>query len=120
VVAEFNTGWIGHWMERLDQAVRRTPEAAVRGLNLLPSEYWKRQFYATFEDDRAGILTREMVGVGNLMWANDYPHLDSTWPCSDQILDEILYDVPSEQRRAITHDNAAALYGLHDTHDARS
>ena len=112
VVAEFNTGWIGHWLDRLDQAMRRTPEVAAQGLDLLPSEYWKRQFLATFEDDRAGVLTREMVGVGSLMWANDYPHLDSTWPCSHQILDEILYDVPPDQRRAITHDNVAALYGI--------
>ena len=114
VVAEFNTGWIGHWLDRLDQALRRTPEGAVDYLDLLPSEYWRRQFYATFEDDRAGVLTREMVGVGNLMWANDYPHLDSTWPCSHQILDEILADVPAGERRAITHDNVASLYRLTD------
>jgi predicted TIM-barrel fold metal-dependent hydrolase len=112
VVAEFNTGWIGHWIDRLDQAVRRTPEAAADCLDLLPSEYWRRQFYATFEDDRAGVLTREMVGVKNLLWANDYPHLDSTWPCSHQILDEIMYDVAPEERRAMTHGNAAALYRI--------
>jgi len=112
VVAEFNSGWIGHWMDRLDQAIRRTPEAAADYLDLRPSEYWRRQFYATFEDDRTGVLTREMVGVGNLLWANDYPHLDSTFPCSYQILDEILYDVPAQERRAMTHDNAAALYRL--------
>jgi predicted TIM-barrel fold metal-dependent hydrolase len=112
VVAEFNTGWIGHWIDRLDQAVRRTPEAAADCLDLLPSEYWRRQFYATFEDDRAGVLTREMVGVPNLLWANDYPHLDSTWPCSHQILDEIMHDVPADERRAMTHDNVAALYRI--------
>jgi uncharacterized protein len=112
VVAEFNTGWIGHWLDRLDQAIRRTPEAAAQGLDLLPSEYWRRQFCATFEDDRAGVLTRELVGINNLLWANDYPHLDSTWPCSHQVLDEILCDVPAGQRRIMTHDNTAALYRL--------
>ena len=39
VVAEFNTGWIGHWLERLDQALLRTPEAAADYLDLRPSEY---------------------------------------------------------------------------------
>jgi len=110
VVAEFNTGWIAHWLDRLDQAVRRTPEAAADCLDLLPSEYWRRQFFATFEDDRAGVLT--LVGVHNLMWANDYPHLDSTWPCSHQVLEEVLGDVPAGQRRIMTHDNAADLYRL--------
>ena len=114
VVAEFNTGWIGHWLERLDQAMLRTPEAAADYLDLRPTEYWRRQFFATFEDDRAGVLTRELVGVDNLLWANDYPHLDSTWPCSHQILDEILGDVPAGERRAMTHDNVAKLYRLAD------
>jgi uncharacterized protein len=112
VVAEFNTGWISHWLDRLDQAVRRTPEAADPSLDLLPSEYWKRQFLATFEDDRTGVLTRELLGINSLLWANDYPHLDSTWPCSNQILDEILAGVPADERRMMTHDNAAALYGV--------
>ena len=48
--------WTDHyrWMEpKLDEA---------------PSTYFKRQFWATFEDDRAGILTRELIGVDRLMW----------------------------------------------------
>jgi predicted TIM-barrel fold metal-dependent hydrolase len=114
VVAEFSTGWIAHWLDRLDQAIRRTPEAAADCLDMPPSEYWKRQFLATFEDDRTGVLTRELLGVNSLMWANDYPHLDSTWPCSNQILDEILAGVPADQRRIMTHDNAAALYRIAD------
>jgi hypothetical protein len=32
-----------------------------------PSYYFHRQFFATFEDDRAGVLTRDLIGVENLM-----------------------------------------------------
>ena len=33
-----------------------------------PSDYFRRQFYATFEDDVAGVLTRHLIGVDNLIW----------------------------------------------------
>jgi len=112
VVTEFNTGWIATWLERLDQGYHRAPSAASPDLDARPSEYWQRQFYATFEDDRAGVLTRELAGVGNLMWGNDYPHRDSTWPVSQQILDEIFAGVPDADRERMTIDNAAQLYGL--------
>jgi len=112
VVAEFNAGWIANWLERLDQGYFRARSAAANYLNLRPSEYWARQFLATFEDDRAAVLVRELVGVANLMWGSDYPHLDSTFPCSRQVLDEIMRDVPGPERYAITRGNVARLYGL--------
>ncbi len=77
-----------------------------------PHEVWKRQFYATIEDDRPAILTRELIGVDNLMWGSDYPHVDSTWPCSLAVLDEIFAHVPDADRARITHENVTVLYGL--------
>ena len=47
-----------------------------------PSFYFHRQFFATFENDRAGVLTREMIGIENLMWGSDYPHTEGVWPYS--------------------------------------
>ena len=118
VVAEFNAGWIANWLERLDQGYLRDRWAAADYLDMRPSEYWVRQFLATFEDDRAGVLVREMVGIGNLMWGSDYPHLDSTFPCSRQVLDEIMRGVPAPERRALTRGNVARLYGLELAGDA--
>ena len=77
-----------------------------------PLEIWRRQFYATIEDDRAAILTRHILGVDNLMWGADYPHSDSTWPCSREVLSEVMEDVPHDEVRKITRDNVARLYGL--------
>lgn len=112
VCAEWNTGWLAHWLERLDHAFYRSRGAAMAGLDLLPSEYWRRQFYATFEDDRVGLLSREMIGVNTLMWANDYPHHDSIWPNSQRILDDLFEGVPDADRHAMTVGNVAQLYHL--------
>jgi predicted TIM-barrel fold metal-dependent hydrolase len=46
------------------------------------------------------------------MWANDYPHSDSTWPWSQRILGELTKDLTQQQRDWILHDNVAELYGL--------
>jgi predicted TIM-barrel fold metal-dependent hydrolase len=46
------------------------------------------------------------------MWANDFPHSDSTWPRSQAVLREHTAGLPPAIRDRILHDNAAALYGL--------
>ena len=113
VVAEFNAGWIAHWLDRVDQGLqreRRNMDEPFTGTP--PHEVWRRQFYATIEDDRPALATRDFIGVDNLMWGSDYPHTDSTWPCSNEVLDELFEGVPDEDRARITRDNVKALYGV--------
>jgi predicted TIM-barrel fold metal-dependent hydrolase len=46
------------------------------------------------------------------MWANDFPHSDSTWPWSQEILTKLVSELPQEKRDWILHDNVAELYSL--------
>lgn len=113
VVAEFNAGWIAHWLDRVEQGLqreRRNMAEPYTGAH--PHEVWQRQFYATIEDDRPALATRHMIGVDNLMWGSDYPHTDSTWPCSNDVLDELFEDVSTEDREKITRTNVETLYGI--------
>lgn len=113
VVAEFNAGWIAHWLDRVDQGLMREyrfKEQEYTGEH--PMEIWQRQFYATIEDDRAALLTRDVIGVDRLLWGSDYPHVDSTWPCSQDVLSEMFDGVSDDVRKKITHDNVRTLYGL--------
>ncbi len=113
VVSEFNAGWIAHWLDRVDQGLLREYRFKREEFTgERPHEVWSRQFYATIEDDRPALLTRELIGVDNLMWGSDYPHVDSTWPCSMAVLDEVFDGVSTEDRQKITHDNVKTLYGI--------
>jgi predicted TIM-barrel fold metal-dependent hydrolase len=115
VVAEFNAGWIAAWLDRVDQALQR--EARFRGDAFVaerPHDVWKRQFWATIEDDGPAIATRNLIGVDRLMWGSDYPHVDSTWPCSAAVIDELFDGVSAADRAAITRDNVIRLYRLAD------
>ena len=80
VPTEWENGWISHFLKRLDWALLREPDSADPDVTEAPSEYFHRHFVMTFEDDRHGIMTREDIGVKNLMWGSDYPHHDSIFP----------------------------------------
>jgi predicted TIM-barrel fold metal-dependent hydrolase len=79
---------------------------------MLPSAYLRRQVWATFQIDYAGLRLLDVVGDDRVMWASDYPHADSTWPDSQRSIAENFKDVPDASRRRILCDNARALYGL--------
>ena len=112
VITEFETGWIGHMLKRLDWAYVRGGGERVFGLPRLPSSYWRSNFYATFEDDPLGIRTRDFIGVNTLMWGSDYPHGDSVFPHSMQVLDEVLDECTWEERWEMTVKNVINLYNL--------
>jgi predicted TIM-barrel fold metal-dependent hydrolase len=81
-------------------------------LTMKPSEYFDRNFWVTFEDDKEGIATRHAIGVSNLLWGNDYPHHDSIWPNSRPILDDILDGLPEEEKEAMVWGNVVDLYEI--------
>jgi predicted TIM-barrel fold metal-dependent hydrolase len=112
ICAEWETGWLAHVLKRFDHATYRSRQSASADLKLQPSDYFRRQFYATFEDDNIGVETRHDIGVERLMWGNDYPHHDSVWPHSQQILAEVMAGVPDDERDAMVWRNVQQLYSI--------
>ena len=114
VSAENDIGWAGYFVERMDYLFdrRRAFQKWVIPQETNPSEYVKRNCFLTFMRDRAGILVRDIIGVDNIMWSSDYPHLDSTWPNSQKMIEYLCGDIPAEDRRKIVAENAARLYGF--------
>ena len=114
VCVEADAGWVPHFMYRMDHAYKRHRYWLPAGqeLSKLPSEYFRENIYTTFQDDSVAFQTADMVNWRRLLWANDFPHSDSTWPDSQQVLAEQTALLRPEQRRAIVCDNVAELYGI--------
>ena len=119
VMAEAGTGWLPWLVQELDYRHWRLWEAkefwADKGgiaLETKPSELFKRQIYATFQEDEAAMSLIPFFGEGHLLWASDYPHPDSVWPNSRAAIERQMKHLSPEMRQKLTHDNAAALYGL--------
>lgn len=54
----------------------------------------------------------DMMNWRRLMWANDFPHSDSTWPWSQALIEEHTTGLTDEQKRAILCGNVAELYQI--------
>lgn len=112
VLVEAGLGWIPYFLERLDTMKKRHGWDHYQMLKELPSHYWQQNMLATFEEDTYGVSQRHRLGVERLMWATDYPHPDSTWPHSQEVLETHFKDVPVEEARRMIGGNAARLYRL--------
>jgi predicted TIM-barrel fold metal-dependent hydrolase len=113
VCAEGDAGWMPHYMHRMDHAARFNSEnGIIKGLSKLPSEYIKSNVWMTFQDDPTAFNSLHQMPYTQLLWASDFPHTDSTWPRSRQLLAEHTAHLSEEQRQAIMRDNTARLFGL--------
>jgi predicted TIM-barrel fold metal-dependent hydrolase len=113
VATEWETGWVAQFLNRLDWSIHRvSPHVIPTEVTESGSFYFHRNILMTFEDDAVGVMTRNEIGVRNLMWGSDFPHHDSTFPRSQAVLDEIFDGVPDEERYWITVANCCELYGL--------
>ena len=113
VSAENDSGWVAHFMYRLDHFYQKFDTMSEKtALPMKPSDYIRRQVWATFQDDPVGPVTTRLFGEDNFMWASDFPHSDSTWPNSLKVIADDFAGVPEAVKRKIVFENAARLYRM--------
>jgi uncharacterized protein len=113
VCVEADAGWAPHFMYRMDHFYNRHRFWAKIGeMSKMPSQFFRDNVYLTFQDDFIAFTTADMMGEKQLMWANDFPHSDSTWPWSQQMLARQTQSLRDDQRRRILRDNVVELYNL--------
>jgi predicted TIM-barrel fold metal-dependent hydrolase len=79
---------------------------------MLPSDYFHRNVFLGFQEDALGIRDRHIIGVDSLVWGGDYPHPESTFPKSLEIIEGILADCTDEEKAKIAGGNSARIYNL--------
>ena len=116
VCAEFDVGWVANLVQQVDYWFgRASTYDAEKNINKLPpSEYFRRNVFFTYQDDRAGVLTTSVYGEDNFLWASDYPHGVTTWPCSKETVDRNCVGIDPLVKRKLNRENVAKLYRLAD------
>ena len=109
---EAGIGWLAWTLWVMDEGYQKHHFWVAPKLEMLPSEYFRRQGYSTFQDDPIGLETRKWIGPENLMWGDDYPHHEGTWPRSQEVIDRTMSDLSDEERHKVLGLTAARLYGF--------
>jgi predicted TIM-barrel fold metal-dependent hydrolase len=112
-LTEGGTGWIPYFMERLDRTydMHRSWTGQDFG-DRLPSEVFTEHFLTCFIADQVGVELRHKIGIDSVCWELDYPHSDSSWPTPAESLMAVAANVPDDELRKITHENAMRWYSF--------
>jgi predicted TIM-barrel fold metal-dependent hydrolase len=113
VGAEGDAGWLPHYMARMDHAMTRHGHGKSGPLlPRLPSEYIRENVWLTFQDDWEAFGCSHRMNDERLLWANDFPHSDSTWPHSMGLVDKHAGCVTQEVKEQILGLNCVNLFNL--------
>ena len=110
VIGESGIGWIPYILDHMD--LEWEDQFKDLTLKIKPSDYWRRQCFATYQSDPIGLRLLDILGEDNVMWGSDFPHPDGVWPDSKAFIEREFEHIPKTIKQKILCDNAAELYGF--------
>jgi predicted TIM-barrel fold metal-dependent hydrolase len=119
-VAEVQIGWVPNWIDQMDNEYGRQQYWAERVLGLarlkrMPSDYAREHCYWGFNRNPVGVrIARHEMDVDKLMWASDFPHLESDWPNSRKVIAENFAGSSEDEIWKMTVGNAVEYFHLDD------
>ena len=112
VLAESECGWLPFVLQQWDYYFDRFSKVEDLGLKRKPSQTFEEQVYCTWLEDFSGTRQFTWWGQNNLMWSNDFPHSNSTYPYSRENVVYHIGNLDTDLQRKLVRDNAIRLYGL--------
>jgi predicted TIM-barrel fold metal-dependent hydrolase len=120
IMTEGYAGWLAfamqffdhHWNDSRFGVMQTAMGPWAAKLEAPPSFYLKRQAHATFMWDPMAIENRHLTGTDCLLWGNDYPHREGSFPFSKEWIDKQFAGVPADEVDAMLCGNAAKLFGI--------
>jgi predicted TIM-barrel fold metal-dependent hydrolase len=116
-IAENGAWWVPDIVARMDEKwegghnTRKFGDAFKLDLPEKPSTYVDRNCsFAASTPGADEITRRHQIGVGNLLWGNDLPHPEGTYPHTRKWIAERFRAVPTDETARILGTNAAEVY----------
>ena|SRR5882757_9579081 len=113
--AEGQAGWMPYVLERADKFWHeRANNAFGSSLANPPSTYMAGRIYSCIFDDLTGLYNRESIGMSQLCFEVDYPHVDSTFPHSKTVLRDLALQAGLNDSEVyqFARGNAVQAFGL--------
>ena len=111
-LVEQSASWVPYTLGYLDSLYERPYFEHFRaGLTLRPSEYWARQVVVSGFIDPSEFAVRDRIGVDNLAWGSDYPHVEGI-ANPRKNLPKVMGGASEHDVRRVLGENAARLYGF--------
>jgi len=111
--AESQLGWIPYTLQRLDQVWEENRAwAETTHVPEPPSTYYYRSVFGCFINDAHGLKSLDEIGIDNVTAETDYPHSDSTWPDTKEVMTKLTADLSDEETTKVLRGNAIGLLQL--------
>jgi uncharacterized protein len=119
VSVESGIGWVPFLLEAMDwQWLNSGCREEHPEMDLLPSEYFKRQVYACFWfEEQSALKAIEAIGADNFLYETDFPHPTSMSPGPNSVaiypkdfIEQNLTVLPEDALRKVLQTNSAKIY----------
>jgi len=113
--SEGQVGWMPYILERADKLwEERSDNSFGTSLTVPPSSFVKDRIYGCIFDDAVGLRERNSIGMGQICFETDYPHADSTYPHSKEVLGKITSEagMSDDEIYLLARGNAIRAFGL--------
>lgn len=109
---ESGVGWFAFYAEYADRTWEKQRFWTECPAKEKPSFYMDRNVYGSFIQDRCGVLNRDLPGAKNIMWSSDYPHSETTFPRSREVILRDFDGVPTDDVRDIICNRAKDFFRM--------
>ena len=110
IIAEGGAGWVPAIGDRMDEAYRQHGMFVRPKLSRLPSEIIRQQVYASFQHDKSGVEVLLSSDYRNVLWGDDYPHLEGTYGHTQETLRGLFANVPDDVRERVLRGSFDELF----------
>jgi predicted TIM-barrel fold metal-dependent hydrolase len=109
---ESGVGWMAWMATYMDNFYRQHPTWSAVKLKEEPSFYMDRNVWGSFIRDPIGIELRHRKGGKNIMWSSDYPHSETSFPHSHDVIARDFAGVPDKDINEIVCERARRVFSV--------
>ena len=111
VLSEGGIGWLPGFLDRIEHSARYQDFTDTwKGIDTPVIELFLESFRFCTIEDPTTFAVLDRIGADRVMMEVDYPHVDSTWPDVQTVLDKQLKGLADDVVRKVTYENASVLF----------